>query len=182
MIALLTVLLLAATDEPVPAARFAFLKPNVTTKADAVGALGEPYKRYPSKVPEGEIDVFVRALDFESRTEVAKRAAKRGVKPVAVEVLEWEIARDSVEMAKLVCRGDKLWYAIHPVSPSESSPEKIEARWGKPPRRSERETLIADIHFTVDVYAYPEDGVAYLQRDSDAALDRKVVFPPVRPR
>ena len=68
---------------------------------------------------------------------VYKRARERDVKVITVRVLTWDLGQWP-PVATFVFRGEKLWYASYPTSPSEATPEKLTALYGKEARVSTR--------------------------------------------
>jgi len=145
-------------------ALFSFVKPGETTPVLAKKLAGEPYLEYDVDVIEGERDVLINA---ESDEDVDARAEAAGKKETTVHVLEWRNPDDFADAARLVFASGKLWYALLPLTPSESTPEKIEARFGKKPILTSQKRKQGDITYDVRIYSFPDDHTAYVRTTGD---------------
>lgn len=161
-------------------ALFAGVAPGTTTPDAAVRRIGAPHGDYKAWVVADEIDLFVEFPSPDALLEVHARAKKMKRKAVEVRVLEYRHPEAVSRVARLVFLGDCLWYALIPASASELTPQKIEGRFGRAPLQSTRTRTSRDLVLSLKVFAYPEEGVAYLMEGSDDYFKTKCVFPPVR--
>jgi hypothetical protein len=176
------VVLVGAGENDYGPGLFSGLKPGETTAAAAIKRIGPPDSDYEAYVLGGEIDFFV---NFPTPTLIASiyqegRTKKKPVK--TVRVLEYSNPHEPMKIAKLIFDGDKLWYAIVPMPPSEANPEKLEERYGKKPSITSRTRLMGHVLVSYRVFAYPDMGTAYAQEKEGEDFVFKVVFPPVAGR
>ncbi len=161
---------------------FSGLKPGENTVAAVIKRIGTPDSDYTAYVLGNEIDFFV---NFPTPTLIAAisqegRATKKPVK--TVRVLEYDDPDKPMEIAKLIFDGDKLWYAIVPMPPSEATPQKIEERYSRKPSITSRTRLMYHTLVSYRVFAYPDMGIAYAQEKEGEDFVFKVLFPPVAGR
>ena len=160
-------------------ASFTFVKPGETTVAQSLHRLGAPAVDYPAWVTAGKMDWEIAAQTPDSLDHLPKPHEE-------VRVLEWYDARDeSRPAAKLVFRRDVLWYALVPLTASESTPAKLEERYGRKPSNFVEGRLDADVGHSLTVYGYPDLGIAYVRDSSDdvdgvPSFRTKAIFPPVK--
>jgi hypothetical protein len=159
-------------------ASFGFLAPGATTPAVALKKIGAPAADYPAWT-DGK-------MDFEIQIPTPDSIARLPPARTEVRVLEWYDSRDATRpAAKLVFRKDVLWYALVPFTASESSPSKLEARFGAKPTVSTETRADGDFSHVLTLYAYPGRGIAYVHDDArdgstGPSFRTKVVFAPAK--
>jgi len=161
--------------EKAPWARFALALPGRTTVAESLQRLGEPYLNYKTSVVEDEIDAMEEpsVLDLG----VYDRAKARGVNVSEVRVLLWGNIDHGLPIATFVFRGDKLWYAKYPSSPTETTPEQLASRYGKDAKTTTLHGRHGDVFSVLKLYSYPAQGLSFTQVP-DRRIENKLVFPP----
>lgn len=163
--------------------RFRFAAPGATTIDDALRELGRPALRTPVYVVEDEIDVFGPMVGGASGLQdTHRRAARRGVRVIQVELLEWP--RDDPgrglgvgSSAKLVFRGGRLWYAVTEPSATETRAAELDRLYPQPLQRLVLSRHAGDLGYHVKVFALPMLGIAYAQWRGER-INTRVVFPP----
>jgi hypothetical protein len=146
--------------------------------------VGKPTSDYTAYVLAGEIDYFVGFPTPDSIRQIHRLARESKSQVVAVQVLEYRDRNNFSEVAKLVFEGGKLWYALLPVSEAESAIVGLPARYGREAVISSMTRMLADVLMTYRIHAYPDLGVAYVERqrpDNDRFTFR-VIFAPVANR
>lgn len=104
--------------------RFAFAQPNETTPEQAIQQLGERFSDYTAYLLEGKINPFP-ITGFTRISQTYAEARRLRVKVIEARVLTWQVPEWKWEQATLIFNGGKLWYAIYPPPPSDSTPEQL---------------------------------------------------------
>lgn len=172
---LLAVPVAARADSAKPS--FAFARAGVTTPEKAAADAGEPDLDYETFLLPGEIDPFVAAPTPGSIEANGAAAEAKGVELVPVRVQEWWIdgAEDDIA-TRLVYREGVLLYAVLPAAASESSREKLAAKFGALPEPTVEHRFLADRRITYGVFDQPRRGVRFIERAG--VVVARVVYAP----
>lgn len=184
---LLAALLAAASLQP---SDFAFAHVGVTTPSDAVRQRGAPDLEYDAWTVRGRIDWFIAPPSEESIDRIADQAKQAGKKLEQVRVLEWDDPDEPSRSARLVFDGGVLWYALLPVSASETTPQQVADRVGHPATEIVDLAIPGDVRAPARVYGWRERGLAYIafapgrldRGDANRAPAAPIDVPPDPPR
>lgn len=161
---------------PRVASDFAFLVPGKTTIEEAAKGLGDTKWAYRGYIVENEVTQYLSLADLPS---LYRYAGDRPVNPVEVRV--YTAGPGGHGAAHLVFKEGVLLYGHHPVSASEDSREKIEARYGKKlevftetPDRPGREVLYSTHLLRVT----GETSFAYVEERDSTVIEMKLLLAP----
>lgn len=149
---------------------FEFVVPGVR-RGEVDKRLGKPYISSPSVVVQGRIDLF---LD-EAPTEQSK--PQRAPQPTEdVHYYDYRPDKFPSEHARIVFRGDKIWYAMLPPLNGEKTRAEIMTRYGNV--FEEQKVHRRDGHIrSVDVILWlRKKGLAFVEKPGRGIIYR-VVFP-----
>lgn len=148
---------------------FEFLAPGKTTEEEATRRLGEPAVAYGAWVLEEQTGVFSYAMSPSKVLDLEERARSEGKRVERVRIAEWDVDNHR-QRARLVFSGERLWYAVLPVSEDERAVEALKERYGMEPEVTTVEERIAhDVIIESRLLLFSEHGVAYRARHKSAA-------------
>lgn len=147
---------------------FEFVLPGVR-RGEVDRRLGKPYISSSSVVVKGQIDLFVDAL-------TAQRSEGDKPRPTEdVHYYEYRPRQHSSEFARIVFRGDNIWYAMLPPHSGERTRGNLIAYHGD---EFEEQKLHRGRHvLSVDVILwFRKKGLAFIEKPG-RGITHRVVFP-----
>lgn len=154
-------------------AAFEFVKPGVT-RAQVDERLGTPFVSSIGVVAKGEIDLFVDELPPPPKP----GARRRETEPI--HYYEFRTEKFPLEFARIVFRGDTVWYAQLPPKATERTRQAILERYGAAFKESVIERNQGNIARKYSVHRLPAKGLAFVEHGGK--ITHRVVFPAEKPR
>lgn len=163
-----------ADDGHLDAAAFEFVKPGVA-RAEVNKRLGDPRVSSPLVVAADRIDLFVDDAPTEDSN------LQRAPQPTEdVHYYDYQPVKFPSEYARIVFRKDKVWYAMLPPRPTESSVEKAKSRYGEDFVSTKKHKKSGHILGVFNVHRIPAQGVGLVEVPGQG-ITHRLVFPPEKP-
>lgn len=153
-------------------AAFDFVEPGVT-RAEVERRLGKPWVSSETVIAKGEIDLFVDQLP-------PRRPNAKPRETETVRYYEYRPEDHPLEYARIVFRGDRVWYAQLPPQTTERTPKDLLGRYGPVFVENRFERSTGDLVRKYVIHRIPDRGLAFVEHGG--AITHRVVFPPVTAR
>jgi hypothetical protein len=151
-------------------AAFEFVRPGVD-RAEVDRRLGEPYISSPSVVIAGEVDLFLDEITIGRRTAGTPRPTED------VHFYDYRPAAHPGELARIVFREGRVWYALLPPRPGEATVEGARALYGRELTTTTVQRRGGHVITTTRIHRIPELGVGVVEW-TGRGVTHRLVFPP----
>lgn len=149
------------------AADFERLTPGKSSRAEVIRTLGKPVGEYNVYAGKGVVPVQL--------PKGTKRYGPRGEARELLRVLQYP-GDEHREFYAAVLQNDILYYTFAPVPSNERRPEALRERYGKP-RVFLNRAFHGDVLRTVEIFAYEEFGLAFINERGKDYFSAKVLHP-----